>query len=255
MVMKAHRHFNLVSRSPQTALARLSRRVWAGTSSNKGLARDAARLPEAAFEVLESRTLLSASPALVTLRADAKEIKADYVALSKADTANLKLITADLKAANLLQADKVALNMLVKGDAAALKLLKNDLKRVMGTIGREASSLDSDGHRLLKPRHGKATSNKLYDKVKAEIATLSTHAADGLTTLTDDAKALVKTDAANSSALASANPNDKTLSADVTAAQNNLLSAFQTLDDIVTKTLTTDVNSLIGLYSNIPIEG
>lgn len=53
----------------------------------------------------------------------------------------------------------------------------------------------------------------------------------------------------------SANPSDTMLKTDVTTAQAHLSAAEQALEAIVTTVLTADVNSLIGLYSNIPITG
>src|SRR5690348_14113229 len=89
------------------------------------------------IESLESRTLLSASPALTALETDGKALIATVVVARKVANSDSKLILADLKAAGETKTSRAPLKTLAIGDRKALATLGKDVHKAVALVRRD----------------------------------------------------------------------------------------------------------------------
>jgi hypothetical protein len=175
----------------------------------------------AMLETLESRVLMSATPAEISERANAIRSEAAFMVADiqgvKAELAtDSKTIAADLSAAGLSKTDKT---MLIAAEAKAKHLLANLNRAFHGnaaTLKHQVNKLAADGNLLLK----KPTSTKQGKKVNTDIAALSAHSS--IATGAYDNAADWSSLYTSLQSIAQANPAASTLSSDITKTANRL---------------------------------
>jgi len=172
-------------------------------------------------ESLESRRLYSVS--LITLEVNAlhgeeADVRASVADWKKEAAANYKVLVADLKASNLLKADKAFLTAIVKESAATFKALTSDPSKYASLLNSEVSKLVSAGKSLAK-KPGNA-------KLEAALAAALDNSASALSTfagiLIADAQARVNGLTNDLDALANSNSSDIQLGNDVFTIENEL---------------------------------
>jgi hypothetical protein len=175
----------------------------------------------AMLETLESRVLMSATPAEISEKVNAIHYEAQFMVGDvqglKAELAtDSKTIAADVGATRLAKADKT---MLTAASAKAKHLLAN-LSRTWhantATLNHQVSKLAADGNLQLK----KPSSTKLEKKVSADIAALSAHSTTAINAYNSSANWSSLYTKLQS--IAQANPSASTLSSDITRTVNRV---------------------------------
>jgi hypothetical protein len=175
----------------------------------------------AMLEALESRVLMSATPAEISEKVNAIHHEAQFMVGDvqglKAEIAgDSKTIAADVSAAGLAKSDKT---MLSAAGAKAKHLLANLGRTLHGntaTLNHQVSKLAGDGNLQLK----KPSSTKLEKKVSADIAALSAHstiAVNAYNSAADWSSLFTELQS-----IAQANPGASTLSSDITGTVNRV---------------------------------
>ena len=181
---------------------------------------------ESLFESLESRTMLSAAPSVTALKAEGKVVIADTVAVGKVVTANLKLIKADLKAADETKSSSALVKTLSVEGAAAFAVTTGGVAKTITLIASDLSKL-----------------------VSADEQTLQTDSTNRLAAITNDLTAEQSTNTTNITALVTANPSNTQLATDAsTTIPENADAANTALSDAVTTALTTGVIAVIAAF-------
>lgn len=200
---------------------------------------------ESLFESLESRTMLSAAPSVTTLKGEGKVVIADTVALGKVLAANLKLIKADLKAADETKSSSTLVKTLSVEGAAAYAVTTGGVAKTITLIASDLSKLVSAAAVLAKH----PTSSLDAAKVSADENTLSTNASSRLAVINNDLTAEHDTNQTNITALLNAYPSNTQLASDVdTTISQDGTAASTALSDAVTTALTTGVNAVIAAF-------
>jgi hypothetical protein len=130
------------------------------------------------IETLESRTLLSASAAVITLRADEVAAKADLVALDKTGVAVKKSLKVDLKT----ESTAIARAQQKSFSSVFSALIRGDTKALSHTgskVNSDANKLESAEAALAR----KPGNTSLSAKVAVDKTALTADAASGLASI------------------------------------------------------------------------
>ena len=201
----------------------------------------------AMLEAMESRGLLSTTPAQISAAVSAIHFETQFIVADlqgiKAELAtDSKTIGADVAAASLAGADQA---MLSAAGAKAKNLLAN-LNRTFhhysATLNREANRLVADGKQQLK----KPTSTKLGKKVNADITALT---ANGIAVSGYDNAANWSSLFTELQSVAQANPSASTLSSDITKTVNRVNTLLVLSEMNADRLFATDVISLEILFA------
>jgi hypothetical protein len=194
------------------------------------------------IESLESRTFLSADPALAALLAEGKALIASTVTAKKGDAAVYKTVAADLKAADELKSSNALLKTLTIQDKAGLALTSKGVAKAVALVKKDVNK----GIALVKQLSKKPGNATLTAKLSAAITTLQTDAANSLATINTDLTTSEATDSTNLSALVAANPTNTQLSTDAsTTIPNTAGPNYDAIGANATTALTTDVDAII----------
>lgn len=189
------------------------------------------------FDSLESRTFLSAVPAVVTLHTDEAAVKTALMALKTAGSMAVKTINGDLKVADLQKTDKAQ----VKALSSALATLIADNSKA---ISAAAGKVNGDVAKLLaaEAQLAKKSSTKLMMKVSTDMTNLTTDATAALSAITT-----ANSGTAVESALSAIISDGGTEGSDASSAMTTLGTDDSTFSTAATQAYSTDVTAILAL--------
>jgi hypothetical protein len=195
------------------------------------------------FEILESRTFLSATGVLL----DVKALKSQELALKAAITlearqgvSDFKLIEADLKRLSLTKTDKSLIATLKKDGTTLFAKLATNTAHDIGLVNTDLASLISADARAVKSH----ANPKLEAIVTADQTRLSAAVTAARTAIDADTASQVTTLSADLTALASTTT-DTQAKSDIATTRTDLSTNAVAIDTQII-TVITDVNTVLG---------
>lgn len=172
------------------------------------------------LETLESRVLLSATPAqmaaaLKQAKTDEGKINADVAAINSLLNKAAGTIKGDLTKLGAVKTDASLESAELSAAKTYVNSMKSDIKFYAPEFNKEAATLFSEGK-----KYAKQPSSSLQSELKADFAVLGTISFEGINPFTFQSKAPTVDSALD--AIVTANPTGTTLSGDVTTIESNL---------------------------------
>jgi hypothetical protein len=200
------------------------------------------------IEVLESRTLLSASPIvrtdLAVIRAQASVVRTEISVIQKTATADATLIRKDLQRLGTLRTDRSLLNSLLNQERPDLNQLKKQANTLINSGTNAINRVVGDFNRL-ESHPGNPT---LQAKLAADTSLLQTGITSAQASVNTDSSLITTDGTIGLNVIAGANSSDAQTQTDVANAKTDLSTGVGAVASDVSLLL-TDVSALLNAFN------
>jgi hypothetical protein len=200
------------------------------------------------LETLESRMLMSATPAQIAAtlnhaRVDEGKINADIAAINSVLAKAAGTVKGDLTKLGVVKTDASLENAALSAGKSYVNSMKSDIKWYAPEFNKEAVKLVSDEKKAAKRQ---PVSSSLHNMLRADFAVFSAISFEGINPFTFYSQAPMVDSALD--AIVTANPTGTKLAADVTTIKSNLATKVAKVQNDAQSFFDLDDSNVQSLY-------